>query len=191
MKQELTGSVIGTYLARDPHTLISTAEERLEVSFEGLLGDRHYGYSRPADARTPQYKYGTPMRNNRQASIVSVEEMGIIASNMGIPEVKSEWLGANLLFEGIPNLTLLPPATRLVFPTGTVLVVEGENFPCSGPARVIQGNYPTVPGLQKAFPRKAMHLRGIVSWVERPGVICPGDSVRVILPEQRVYSIGT
>ena len=34
----------------------------------------------------------------------------------------------------------------------------------------------------ESFPKAAMGLRGITGWVERPGIIRPGDEVRVVLP---------
>ena len=45
------------------------------------------------------------IRNDRQISIVSAEELALIAKELHVPEVKPEWLGANLLISGIPNLS--------------------------------------------------------------------------------------
>lgn len=190
MKKEFKGSVCEVYLASDPGSLISAKQDILELTFEGVVGDNHYGYTKPADARTPHYTRGTPLRNSRQISALSEEDLGSIASAMNLPVIKPEWLGANILFRGIPSFTFLPPSTHLFFPEGCVLVVQGENHPCSGPAKVIQAEYPQIPGLASAFPKKALHLRGIVAWVERPGRIRPGDLVRVQIPEQRLYSFS-
>jgi hypothetical protein len=190
MKREITGSVCAVYRASNPDSLISAQQDALELTFEGVIGDKHYGYTKPADLRTPHYTRGTLLRNSRQISALSEEDLRAMASAMNLPEIKPEWLGANILFSGIPSFTFLPPSTHLFFPDDCVLVVQGENHPCSGPAKIIQAEYAQIPGLTNAFPKKAMHLRGIVAWVERPGRIKRGDLVRVQIPEQRLYSFS-
>jgi hypothetical protein len=52
---------------------------------------------------------GTVIRNTRQFTMLSLEELAEIAYAMQIPEVLPEWAGANLAIQGIPNLTMLPP----------------------------------------------------------------------------------
>jgi MOSC domain-containing protein YiiM len=99
-----------------------------------------------------------------------------------LPEVLPEWLGANLMVRGVPHFSQLPPGTRLVFPEQTVLVVEGENHPCVFPGKLISHHNPGKRGLAARFPKAAIHRRGIVAWVERPGTIREGDKVQVILP---------
>jgi len=157
---------------------------------EGFEGDNHAGMTMLANSRQPYYKRGTIIRNFRQVSILSVEELAQVARRMELSQVLAEWLGANLLLRNVPNLTQLPPSTRLFFPQDAVLVVEGENFPCNGPARLIQNQFPTMPNLVAAFLKYAMHKRGLVAWVERPGYIGTGDTVRVEVAPQVSYSIG-
>lgn len=60
---------------------------------------------------------------------------------MNIPEVRPEWLGANILVRGIDRLTELPAGTRLLFPNGTGLICEGENLPCVHPGKMIEQFY--------------------------------------------------
>jgi hypothetical protein len=67
-------------------------------------------------------------------------------------------------------------------------VIDGENEPCTGPGRAIQKHYPDVPKLVSAFPKAAIHKRGLVTWVERAGMIVTGDTVMVDLPPQVIYS---
>jgi MOSC domain-containing protein YiiM len=110
-------------------------------------------------------------------SIVSVEELREIAAAMQIPDLPGARLGANLVIEGIPNLTRIPTGSRMFFPDGAALAIEGENLPCTGPGRVIAAHHPGVTAGQ--FPKAAMHLRGLVAWVERPGIIHAGDPVEV------------
>ena len=80
-----------------------------------------------------------------------------------------------------------PAEGRLFFEQDAVLVVMGENAPCTTTGQTIQDQYPDVPGLTQAFPAAALHRRGVVGWVERPGIIAPGDSVRADIPEQVIY----
>ena len=93
--------------------------------------------------------------------MLSIEGLAEVAQAMQLPEVLSEWTGANLAMQGIPNLTLLPPSTRIFFPGDAVLVLDAENMPCPGEA--IQQHYPDVPKLVQRFPKAAMHKRGVVA----------------------------
>ncbi len=127
------------------------------------------------------------IRNSRQISILSAEELASIASDLDIAEIKPEWLRANLLVSGIPALTLLPPGTRLHFSDQAALVVEGLNQPCSTSGGTVQEHYPQKTGLIEAYISVASQRRGVVAWVERPGRIRPGDSVEVVLPAPVSY----
>src|SRR6476620_3484714 len=90
--------------------------DRVAVTFDGIVGDCHSGRVRVSDSRmVTQYKRGTPVANTRQISILSTEELAAIAAALAIPALPPEWVGANLVTAGIPDLTLLPPATRLSF----------------------------------------------------------------------------
>lgn len=188
MGRSLEGYVMSVLVGLEPKSLISTRRMSVKVTMEGFEGDKHAGLTRLSDARTPCYPRGTEIRNSRQVSIVSQEELTLIATAMELPIVLPEWLGANLALHNIPNLTYLPPSTRLLFPQDAVLVVEGENLPCVHPGKVIQSQYPDVPKLTTTFPQAAIHKRGIVAWVERPGIICEGDLVRVEVAHQVIYS---
>ena len=169
-------------VGRDPGALVSTPQPQVNVSFDGFEDDRHSGIKRRSDGRTPFYPRGTLIRNDRQVSLVSVEELAQIAGALGLPEVRPEWLGANLLVAGIPSLTLLPSMTRLFFSSGAVLTVMDENLPCSNPGKVLQEQFPQVPRLAVEFPRTALHKRGLVAVVDRPGSIQVGDEIRVQAP---------
>lgn len=175
--------VAGLYLGLDPDSLVTTPRAMVEVTFEGFLGDRHAGLTVPAGVRARRYPPGTPIRNTRQVSLVGEEELARIAEELGVPEVRAEWLGANVLLRGLPHLTALPPGTRLYFASGAALVVDGENLPCQAPGRVLEAHYPDRPGLAAAFVKAALHRRGLVGWVEREGTIVVGDEVEVVPPE--------
>lgn len=184
---DAAGHVGGVYLVNQPGTIASAAVDALEMTLEGVVGDRHFGSVKPSDSRTPWYTRGTPIRNYRQVSIVSQEELAETAAKMGIPHIQPEWLGANIILSGIPRLTLLPPSTRLFLGEECVLAVDGENLPCKFPSAIIQENYPDVPGLDTAFPSQGLHLRGVVAWVEREGFVRAGDACRVLVPHQEPY----
>lgn len=166
--------------------------ESVEVDFEGfvlpgLRGERHRGLARRADARVPWYPRGTPIRNTRHVSLVAADELAAIAEALAIPVVDPAWLGANLVIEGVTDLSMLPRGTRIFFPGFATLAVEEQNAPCRGPGKAIADRHPDRTGLDLDFVRAAKRLRGLVAWVERPGAIRSGDKVSLRLPEQWVY----
>jgi hypothetical protein len=158
----------------------------LTLTFAGIEGDFHTGLTRPADVRTLMlYKRDTPIRNVRQLTLVSAEELQQIADAMVIPELRPEWLGANVMVEGIPDFTLLPPSTRLQFASGATIVIDMENRPCSQVAEVVARHYPKPrTGLVAA----AMEKRGVTAWVEREGAVSAGDEITLFFPPQRLYA---
>ena len=158
----------------------------LKLLFPGVENDCHGGLTRKSDSRMlKQFRRGTPVKNARQVSILSIEELVDIAGRMHIPKVKSEWVGANLVTSGIPDLTLLPPSTRLQFPSGATIAIDIENLPCRYPAAVIEKHHPE-PTM--GFVKAAKHKRGVVGWIEAEGVIRKGDPITIWIPPQRIYS---
>ena len=156
------------------------------LTLDGPVGDCHTGVTRKSDSRTlVLYSRGQDIRNVRQLTLLSVEDLQEIASDLGIPAVDPSWLGANIVFSGIADFTMLPPSTRLQFPSGATIVVDMENYPCSQIAEVIGRHYPEV---QNKVVKRAMHKRGLTAWVEREGAIHNGDEVTIFIPPQRIYS---
>ena len=188
MAKYLTGTVTQLLIGQSRHAIESSNVARLRATFEGLEGDTHKSLTRLSDVRVPHYPRGTVIRNTRQVSILSEEELAEVAAAMKVPRILAAWVGANLEMRGIPNLTMLPPSTRIFFPDDAVLVVDAENMPCVGPGNAIQEHYPDIPKLAQRFPKAAMHKRGVVGWVEREGYINNSDSVRVMLPPRVTYS---
>ncbi len=170
-------------------TIASEATDgRVEVGFEGFAGENHSGLNRNACVRVKDlYKEGARIRNTRQISIVSDEELTLIAQGMEIDHIEPEWLGANLLIAGIPHFTLLPPSSRLLFSSGACLVVDMENQPCAYPAKEIQKVY---PGKGRLFIKNARQRRGVTAWVEKEGAIADGDSIRVYVPSQPPWPVN-
>jgi hypothetical protein len=162
--------------------------DRLALGFDGIAGDCHAGLTRKSDSRTlRQYPRNTDIRNVRQVTILSEEELKEIAAAMAIPEMKSEWAGANMVTRGIPDLTLLPPSSRLQFPSGATLVVDMENAPCRQVADVVVRHHPHVVA---GFVKAAEHKRGVTAWVEREGDVHTGDAITIWIPPQRIYAAG-
>jgi hypothetical protein len=186
-KFNLTGAVSGLYLGLQPGTLLTTSQIQVQATFAGFAGDLHAGLTRKADGRTPFYPRGSLIRNERQVTIVSSAELAQAAAELGIPEICPEWIGANVLLDGIPNLTLLPPRTRLFFASGAVLLVTGENQPCTIAGQAIEQQV-AQPGLAQRFPKAAVHRRGLTATVEHPGMIRLGDAVTAEVYQQTVYS---
>ncbi len=96
--------------------------------------------------------------------------------------VQPEWLGANIAIEGVEHLARLEHGTRLRFSGGVVLVVESENKPCRTPGEVIAQEYPEDPDLAARFAKQALGLRGLVGWVETPGVLEAGEQLAIEHP---------
>ena len=189
MSTQLTGRTVRILIGPEPKNPVTRDMSEVKVSFEGFVGDRHAGLTRPADVRMPWFPKGTPVRNTRQVSIVSTEELELIAEALGVPQVLAAWLGANLELAGVPRLTQLPPGTRLFFPEDATLVVDAENEPCRKAGRAVEAHHPERAGLASRFVKAAHHRRGLVGWVERPGVIRPKDKVKVVLPPAVTYSL--
>lgn len=162
--------------------------EALTLGFAGIEGDCHAGLTRKSDSRTlRQYPRNTTIRNVRQVTILSEEELAEIAAAMGISEMKPEWAGANMVTRGIPDLTLLPPSSRLQFPSGATLVVDMENAPCRQVADVVLQHHRDVA---TGFVKAATHRRGVTAWVEREGAVRTGDAIAIWIPPQRIYAAG-
>jgi hypothetical protein len=157
----------------------------LKLLLSGPEGDCHTGETRLSDSRTLQtHKRNTVIRNVRQITLISAEEMADVANTMQLPEMNASWLGANMVTSGIPDLTLLPPSSRLQFPSGATLVIDMENLPCRQVASVIEKSHPEKGAL---FVKAATHKRGLTAWVEREGDIHVHDEIKVFIPPQRIY----
>jgi MOSC domain len=167
--------------------LVITSEplQEMPLSFAGLAGEVHAGLTRPSCSRVlKQFPRGTEIRNVRQLCVVSAEEMAEVAKTLGLEAMDYAWVGASLVLEGIPDLTHLPPSSRLQGPDGVTLVVDMENLPCQEPAVTIEQ---ARPGMGKGFKAAAKDKRGVTAWVEREGVLRLGDEVRLHIPAQRAW----
>jgi MOSC domain-containing protein YiiM len=153
-----TGTVAACLIA-DGGDFVSRPVERLALDFGGIVGDFHAGFTRPSTSREPWYPRGTEIRNDRQLTIVSEEELAAVAAAMALPAIEPAWIGANLFFAG-----------------GVTIAVEDENGPCRTAGASIARHFPEREGIDLLFPQKARHRRGLVASVEKPGVIRAGET---------------
>ncbi|WP_310619060.1 MOSC domain-containing protein [Flexibacterium corallicola] len=185
-KETCLGQVqyIGSQVNRKD-TLETTEVDLASFDLGGMVGDSHNGIERASCVRMmPLYPVGTPLKNARQLSAVSTEELQAIANEMKIAAIDPVWLGANICISSIPSLSLLPPSTRLVFESGMTMVIDLENTPCPQPEWVMS-QY--TDSFQVPFVKAAKHKRGVCGWVERAGDVKLGDSVEVWTPKQPVW----
>ncbi|MFN3824761.1 MAG: MOSC domain-containing protein [Pseudorhodobacter sp.] len=191
-KTGVTGRIVWLGLVRDrAAALPSTPVDRIGARFSGPEGEAHGGLTRPSCSRVlGQYPRGTEIRNTRQFSILSAEELAEIASAMGLATLDPALVGATMVVEGIPDLTHLPPSSRLQGEAGATLVVDMENRPCHLPAPFIEALH---PGQGAAFKSAAKGRRGVTAWVEREGAFRLGEVVTLHVPDQRAWraSSGT
>ena len=166
-------------------TLRSSPLGEVFAAFAGIDGEQHAGLTRPSCSRViAQHPRGTPIRNVRQFSVVSAEDLVAVGAKMGLDSINPAWIGASLVIEGIPDFTHVPPSARLQGPDGVTLVVDMENRPCHLPAKVIDED---APGMGRAFKSAARGRRGVTAWVEREGWLRVGDVMRLHIPDQPVW----
>lgn len=170
----------------DRPNIRAQAIEGAFASYAGFDGDYHAGLTRPSCVRVQsQHPKGTEIRNVRQFSILSAEELEYIAGQIGLQSLDPSLLGASIVLEGIADFTHVPPSSRLQAENGTTLVVDMQNGPCNLPAREIDTD---APGHGKGFKAAAKGRRGVCAWVEREGHLQLGDTLRLHVPGQRAWA---
>ncbi len=182
-------ATVNSVLVAPADHFVTVARDALDLTFDGIVDDYHAGATRKAGGREPWYPRGTVIRNERQVSLVAADELAAIARQMGVSQIKPEWLGANMVISGIANLSMLPPRTLLFFEGGVTLKVDGQNAPCKYAGRAVAdglglGN---LDEIALAFVKAAKRLRGLVAWVEKPGKITAGAALEARVPEQWFY----
>lgn len=156
------------------------AADELHLDWGGVVGDRHHGITMRSNSRQREvFTRGTRIRNHRQLSLIDRSELTAIATALGLADLAPGTIADNVCTEGLPDLTSLPPLSRLVFGGGAVLMVGGSNSPCIIAGAMVEAAY-GAPA--QHFPRAALHRRGITAWVEHPGGIAVGDSVTAVPP---------
>ncbi len=184
--EKLTARVEGLFVA-DDSDFRSHPVERIELGFTGIAGDRHGGLTRGSGSDEKWFERGTEIFNERQVSILAVEELAEIAATLGIDELRPEWIVANIALSGIPSLTSLPPRTRIVFAGGASIRVDGDNAPCRFAGKSIADNFEGRKDIELGFVKAAAGRRGLVGWVDRPGVIEIGEAAVVRVRAQPAW----
>ena len=109
MPAHLTGRTVRVLIGTEPTNLVTRDVSGVKVTWEGFAGDNHEGLTRLADLRVKWFPRGVPIRNTRQVSLVSSEELALIAGALELPQVPAAWLGANLFYRRQPgNIATLP-----------------------------------------------------------------------------------
>ena len=156
------------------------------LSYAGIEGEVHAGLTRPSCVRTvTQWPEGTEIRNVRQLSILSAEEMTATAAEMGLERLEPEWVGASMIIEGIDDFSHVPPGARLMNDVGTSLVIDMQNRPCHFPGQEVEKDR---PDHGKSYKTAAKGRRGVTAWVEREGPIAVGDRLVLHVPDQRAWA---
>ena len=76
----------------------SEALNTAEATFDGIVGESHSGATRPSCVRvTMLHPKNTEIRNTRQLSILSAEEIAEIAAGIGLGQLDPSWLGASIV----------------------------------------------------------------------------------------------
>ena len=166
--------------------LQAVPSDTLVLGFGGISGERHEGENRASCVRVRNlYPEGTEIRNVRQLTILSEEELALIAADMEMDRIDPAYLGATVVLRGIPDFTFVPPSSRLQGPDGATLTVDMENRPCVLPGREIEKDH---AGFGARFKPAAQNRRGITAWVERPGTLSLGASLTLFVPDQRAWA---
>ncbi len=181
MGQEYRGRVEALLVT--PKSMPGNLVNAVEVAWEGFVGDKHFGLTMKSNSNQKVYPKGTEVRNVRQISIVSIEELKLITEAMDLPSIEPAWIGANLLVSGVPGLSQLPYGSRMYFDNGVGIAIEGENLPCTTAGGSLQHQFPDRPEITTTFPKKAIGKRGLVAWVERPGKLITGEGFLVRLSQ--------
>lgn len=178
-----------TWLGRVPNRaadLRAAPAQSLTLGLDGPEGEAHGGLTRPSCSRVAGlYPRGTEIRNTRQLSILSVEELAAIAAGMGLDTLDPALLGASMVVRGWPDFSHIPPGSRLQADGGATLVVDLENRPCHLPAPVIEA---AKPGFGDRFRAAARGRRGITAWVERSGTLRIGAALALFIPDQPAWA---
>ena len=164
----------------------SVPAKAVRASYAGVSGEVHAGLTRPSCVRVQtQFVEGTEIRNVRQFSILSAEEMAQTAAEMGLERLEPEWVGASMIIEGIDDFSHVPPSSRLMNADGTSLVIDMQNRPCIWPGKEVEKEH---QGVGKLYKPAAKGRRGVTAWVECEGPLRVGDRLQLHVPDQRVWT---
>ena len=178
-----------TWLGHVPDREVSLraqSVDAVDVTLDGFPNETHGGPTRPACVRVKtQYPRDTEIRNVRQLSILSAEELAATAHTMGLDTIDPAWIGASMIIEGIPDFTHVPPSSRLMSDSGVGITIDMENRPCIFPGKEIEKE---AEGFGKLYKPAAKGRRGVTAWVEHGGRLAVGDTLTLHVPDQPVWA---
>ena len=173
---------LGAVMDGDRSELKAPARDTLDLSFAGIEGTHHAGLTRASCSRVrSQYEKGTPIKNERQLSIVSQEELDAIAAEMGIESIDPMRVGATMVVRGIPDFSHVPPSSRLQAESGATITIDMENRPCVFPSKSLEVVH---PGKGVGYKPASKSRRGVCAWVAAEGRVAVGDTLTLHIPDQ-------
>jgi hypothetical protein len=177
-----SGRVEGLHVTPFGETVGQPVPKLQALVGHGIRGDRHSG-DRLSD-----------VRDVLAAKLGHGRELSEISTFMGLPsQLPGGLLGANLVIDGIAEMTQLPSGTILTFSGGGAgkqprkarLWVARANEPCQVPDENIQRYYAADPLVdqggfrpKQGFVAAARARRGLVGFVDMSGIIKVGDEVQ-------------
>jgi len=171
----MIGKVVAVASSRS-HTFSKPLQSRIHlISGLGVEGDAHCGTT----VKHRSHVARDPNRSNlRQVHLIHAELLAELASQ-GFA-VEPGQLGENITTQGI-NLLGLPTGTHLVIGESAVVTVTGLRNPCSQLDQFQQGLLAAV--LTHDDNGNLVRKSGIMGIVAADGVVNPGDTIRVELPD--------
>lgn len=172
--------------------------EYLDLALDGVSlstgeTDRHYGRTRQVRNYQVARKWaGRDVRNERQISIATLEDLRLIAKALELDTIldeksidlgrfMSQVLAVNVLLSGVDLGDYLGPGTKLFCgeeDTGAIVDISEAHLPCKKPAFTIATSLDLDPAkLKDGFKQVAAERRGYMAAVFAPGRIALGDSV--------------
>ena len=187
IKTRHVGEIVWVGAVSSGAGLRSVEVSALMMTYAGPIGEAHSGLTRASCIRVrAQWPIGTQIRNVRQLSVMSQEEIDQIAAECGLDTLDPALLGCSLVVKGISDFSHVPPSSRLQNVDGTTIVIDMQNLPCILPSKEIEEDH---PGHGKPFKAAAKGKRGVTAWVEREGKFSTGDVVTLHVPSQRAWNL--
>lgn len=156
--------------------------EKIKVTWDGFERSKHSSRTMIAPGYITKEngtKKGDEILNYRQITIVSHEELSVIAQKLGLDVIDPIDFRPSIVVEGHENFTKIPLGTRLVFPNGCILYITDENSPCVVTAQRVQDSNPQNKTVLSRLAKESMGLRGVHAIVLKPGLIYKNDEIEL------------
>ncbi len=183
---------VDSLFVREDTSEHTTPVQEFSLDLEGIVHDslrskKYRGFTRVSDRRAPWLPTNVEIRNTRQLSLLSIDDLASLAADLEVPSIQPQWLNANILVSGIAHFSSLPRGTRLRLADGASLIVEDRTAPCRGSGGAVKKFYPERERFEFEFVAAAAALRGLLCTVELGGTIGIGQRIEVLVPHQWIY----